>query len=117
VPLDERGNHFIAGADSNLNCIREIKNAKINAGKLGSGTALTTSTLCRLMFNEPLSEAKTSFVSNEDPLAQAHHRQDAGRGRSHRRATRQAARRHEARGAAIHQVAKFDPNRVCFAWS
>jgi hypothetical protein len=68
VPLYNEEIYFIVRADSNLNYIHEIKDAKINAGELGSGTALTTSTLYRLMFNEPLPEAKTSFVSNEDAL-------------------------------------------------
>ena len=68
VPLYNEEIYFIVRADSNLNYIHEIKDAKINAGELGSGTALTSSTLYRLMFNEPLPEAKTSFVSNEDAL-------------------------------------------------
>jgi len=68
VPLYNEEIHFIVRADSNLSYIHEIKDAKINAGELGSGTALTTSTLYRLMFNEPLPEAKTSFLSNEDAL-------------------------------------------------
>ncbi|HYT75367.1 MAG TPA: TAXI family TRAP transporter solute-binding subunit, partial [Vicinamibacterales bacterium] len=68
VPLYNEEIYFIVRADSNLSYIHEIKDAKINAGELGSGTALTTSTLYRLMFNEPLLEAKTSFLSNEDAL-------------------------------------------------
>ena len=68
VPLYNEEIYFIVRADSNLNYIHEIKDEKINAGELGSGTALTSSTLYRLMFNEPLPEAKTSFVSNEDAL-------------------------------------------------
>jgi uncharacterized protein len=68
MPLYNEEIYFIVRTDSNLNYIHEIKDAKINAGELGSGTALTTSTLYRLMFNEPLPEAKTSFVSNEDAL-------------------------------------------------
>ncbi len=68
VPLYNEEIYFIVQADSNLNYIHEIKDAKINAGELGSGTALTTSTLYQLMFNEPLPEAKASFLSNEDAL-------------------------------------------------
>src|SRR5437773_5244177 len=68
VPLYNEEIYFIVRADSDLNYIHEIQDAKINAGELGSGTALTTSTLYRLMFGESLSEAKTSFASNEDAL-------------------------------------------------
>ena len=68
VPLYNEEIYFVARADSDLNYIHEIKDAKINAGELGSGTALTTSTLYRLMFGEGLPEAKTSFASNEDAL-------------------------------------------------
>src|SRR5437762_12816020 len=43
VPLYNEEIYFVARADSDLNYIHEIKDAKINAGELGSGTALTTS--------------------------------------------------------------------------
>ncbi len=68
MPLYNEEIYFIVRADSNLQSIHEIKGAKINAGELGSGTALTTSTLYRLMFNEPLPDAQTTFFNNEDAL-------------------------------------------------
>ncbi len=68
MPLYNEEIYFIVRADSNLNYIHEIKGARINAGELGSGTALTTTTLYRLMFNEPIAEANASFLSNEDAL-------------------------------------------------
>ena len=68
VPLYNEEIYFLARADSDLNYIHDIKDAKINVGELGSGTALTTSTLYRLMFGAPLGETKTSFLSNEDAL-------------------------------------------------
>ena len=48
--------------------MHEIRNARINAGELGSGTALTTTTLYRLMYNEPIPQANASLLSNEDAL-------------------------------------------------
>ena len=42
---------------------------RINAGPVGSGTALTTTTLYNLMFKEPLADANASFLSNEEALA------------------------------------------------
>ena len=46
-------------------CIRD----RINAGELGSGTALTSATLYRLMFNEPMADANATYLSNEEALA------------------------------------------------
>ena len=68
MPLYNEEIYFIVRADSKLKYIHEIKGARINAGELGSGTALTTTTLYRLMFNEPIADANTSFLSNEDAL-------------------------------------------------
>lgn len=68
MPLYNEEIYFIVRADANLNYIHEIKGARINAGELGSGTALTSTTLYRLMFNEPIPESNASFLSNEDAL-------------------------------------------------
>ena len=69
MPLYNEEIHFIVRADSELNFIHDIKSAKLNAGEQGSGTALTSSTLYRLMFGGPMPEASTSFLSNEEALA------------------------------------------------
>ncbi|MEO5658754.1 MAG: TAXI family TRAP transporter solute-binding subunit [Polaromonas sp.] len=69
MPLYNEEIYFIVRADSERNYIHEIKNAKINAGESGSGTALTSSTLYRLMFGEPMPEASTSYLSNEEALS------------------------------------------------
>jgi TRAP transporter TAXI family solute receptor len=68
MPLYNEEIYFIVRADSNLNYVHEINDARINAGELGSGTALTTATLYRLMFNAPLPDSKTTFFNNEDAL-------------------------------------------------
>jgi hypothetical protein len=69
MPLYNEEIYFIVRADSERNYVHEIQNAKINAGELGSGTALTSATLYRLMFGEPMADASTSYVSNEEALA------------------------------------------------
>ena len=69
MPLYNEEIYFIVRADSERNFVHEIKNAKINAGELGSGTALTSATLYRLMFGAALPDANTSFMSNEEALA------------------------------------------------
>ena len=69
MPLYNEEIYFIVRADSEHNYLHEIKNARINAGEAGSGTALTSATLYRLMFGEPLPDASASFLSNEEALA------------------------------------------------
>jgi TRAP transporter TAXI family solute receptor len=68
MPLYNEEIYFIVRADSNLDYVHEIKGARINVGELGSGTALTTTTLYRLMFNETIPERQASFLPNEDAL-------------------------------------------------
>jgi TRAP transporter TAXI family solute receptor len=68
MPLYNEEIYFIVRADSNLNYIHEIEGARINVGELGSGTALTTTTLYQLMFNKPIPDADASFLPNEDAL-------------------------------------------------
>jgi len=69
MPLYNEEIYFIVRADSDRNYIHEIQNAKINAGELGSGTALTSATIYRLMYDEPMADANTSYLSNEEALA------------------------------------------------
>jgi TRAP transporter TAXI family solute receptor len=68
MPLYNEEIYFIARADSSLNYLHEIKDAKINAGALRSGTALSTATLYRQMFGVPLPEANATFLNNEEAL-------------------------------------------------
>jgi TRAP transporter TAXI family solute receptor len=68
MPLYNEEIYFIARADSPLNFVHEIKDAKINAGALRSGTALSTTTLYRQMFGSGLPDANASFLSNEEAL-------------------------------------------------
>ena len=68
MPLYNEEIYFVVRADSDRNYVHEIRNAKMNAGQLGSGTALTSATLYRLMFGEPMSEANATYVSNEEAL-------------------------------------------------
>jgi TRAP transporter TAXI family solute receptor len=68
MPLYNEEVYFIVRSDSNLNYVHEIRNARINAGERGSGTALTTTTLYRLMFNEQVPEANATFHTNEEAL-------------------------------------------------
>ena len=68
LPLYNTEIHYIVRADSPLNYIHDIRNAKINGGVLGSGAALITHTLYRMMFDAPIPEANDSFLSNEEAL-------------------------------------------------
>jgi len=68
MPLYNEEIYFIARADSPFNFVHEIKDAKINVGPLKSGTAMSATTIYRLMFNQAMSDEATSFLSNEDGL-------------------------------------------------
>jgi TRAP transporter TAXI family solute receptor len=68
LPLYNEEIYFIVRSDSPLNYIHEIKDARINAGQYGSGTALTSVTLYQAMFRTPLPKATTTYLSNEEAL-------------------------------------------------
>jgi TRAP transporter TAXI family solute receptor len=68
LPLYNTEIHYIVRADSPYNYLHDIKNAKINGGEVGSGAALITHTLYRMMFGGPIPEANASYLSNEEAL-------------------------------------------------
>jgi TRAP transporter TAXI family solute receptor len=68
LPLYKEEIYFATRADSPLSYIHEIKDKKINVGPVGSGTALSATTLYRLMFGSALPEANASYLSNEEAL-------------------------------------------------
>jgi TRAP transporter TAXI family solute receptor len=68
MPLYNEEIYFIARSDSPLNFVHEIRDAKINVGPLKSGTAMSATTIYRLMFNQAIPDDATSFLSNEDAL-------------------------------------------------
>jgi TRAP transporter TAXI family solute receptor len=68
MPLYNEEIYFIARADSPLNHVHEMRNARINVGPLRSGTAMSATTLYRQLFGEPLADARTTFLSNEEAL-------------------------------------------------
>jgi uncharacterized protein len=68
LPLYNEEIYFVVRADSPLNYIHEIKDKKINVGPVGSGTALSSTTLYRLMFSRGLPENNASYLSNEEAL-------------------------------------------------
>jgi len=68
MPLYDEEIYFIVRADSPLRYVHDIRDRKINVGPLQSGTAMSATTIYRLMYNEPLPEANTSYFSNEEAL-------------------------------------------------
>jgi uncharacterized protein len=68
LPLYNTEIHYVVRADSPMNYLHDIEKAKINGGILGSGAALITHTLYRMMFNAPIPEAQDSYLSNEEAL-------------------------------------------------
>jgi TRAP transporter TAXI family solute receptor len=69
LPLYNEEIYFIARADAPFDYVHEIKDARINVGLLRSGTAMSATTLYRLMFGQPLADGNMSFLSNEEGLA------------------------------------------------
>ncbi len=68
TPLYNEEIYFVVRADSPLQYVHEIRNRKINVGPLQSGTAMSATTIYRLMYNEALPEANTSYLTNEEAL-------------------------------------------------
>jgi TRAP transporter TAXI family solute receptor len=68
LPLYNTEIHYIVRADSPLEYLHDIRDAKINGGLVGSGAALITHTLYRMMFGGPIPAANASFLSNEEAL-------------------------------------------------
>jgi len=68
LPMYNEEVYFVARADSPLQYVHEIRDARISAGALKSGTAMSATTIYRLMFNQAIPDATTSFMSNEDAL-------------------------------------------------
>lgn len=68
LPLYDEEIYFVVRADSPLQFVHEIKGQRINIGPLQSGTAMSASTIYRLMFNEPLAASATRTLTNEEGL-------------------------------------------------
>jgi TRAP-type uncharacterized transport system substrate-binding protein len=69
APLYEEHLYFIARSDSALNSVHDIRDARINVGPLGSSSALSATTLFRLMFGNPMADDRTGFLGHEEALA------------------------------------------------
>ena len=68
MPLYDEEIYFIVRADSPLESIDQIRDARINVGPLLSGTAMTATTLYRQMFGRVLPDAQASYLGNEEAL-------------------------------------------------
>jgi TRAP transporter TAXI family solute receptor len=68
LPLYDEEIYFVTRADSPLQFVHEIRGLRINIGPLQSGTALSASTIYRLMFGETIPEGLVSTLTNEEAL-------------------------------------------------
>jgi len=68
LPLYNEEVYFVARADSPMNYVHEIRDARINVGPMRSGTAMTTTTMYRLMFDQALPDSRLSFLTHEEAL-------------------------------------------------
>src|SRR3954468_1226475 len=69
LPLYNTEIHYIVRADSEMNFIHDIKDARINGGLVGSGAAFITHTLYKMMFGTAIPDDKATYLSNADALA------------------------------------------------
>jgi uncharacterized protein len=68
LPLYNEEVYFVVRADSPMNFVHEIRDARINVGPMRSGTAMTTTTMYRLMFDQALPDARITFLTHEEAL-------------------------------------------------
>lgn len=68
MPLYNEEIYVVTRSDSPLRYISEIRDQRINIGPIGSGSAITSSTLYQAMFGSPIPEAKVTSYSNEEAL-------------------------------------------------
>ncbi len=68
LPLYNPEIHYIVRADSPLVYLHDIKDARINGGLVGSGAALITHTLYRMMFNGPSRKRTRATSRTEEAL-------------------------------------------------
>ncbi|HVE50254.1 MAG TPA: TAXI family TRAP transporter solute-binding subunit [Casimicrobiaceae bacterium] len=68
LPLFTEEIHFIVRADSPLKFVDEIRDSRINLGERGSGSALTTASLYRLMFDAAIPDARANYFTSEEAL-------------------------------------------------
>lgn len=68
LPLYNEEVYFVVRADSPMKYVHEIRDSKINVGPTRSGTAMTATTMYRLMFDRALPDNQISFMSHEEAL-------------------------------------------------
>ena len=68
LPLYNEEVYFVVRADSPMNFVHEIRDARLNVGPMRSGTAMTTTTMYRLMFDQALPDKQLSFLTHEEAL-------------------------------------------------
>ncbi|MFO1287087.1 MAG: TAXI family TRAP transporter solute-binding subunit [Rubrivivax sp.] len=68
LPLYNEEIYFVVRADSPMNYVHDIRDARINIGPLRSGTAMTTTTMYRLMFDQALPDSRLTTLTHEEAL-------------------------------------------------
>lgn len=68
LPLYNEEVYFVVRADSPMNFVHEIRDARVNVGPMRSGTAMTTTTMYRLMFDQALPDRQLTFLTHEEAL-------------------------------------------------
>jgi uncharacterized protein len=69
MPLYDEEIYFVARADAPIDSVADIRDLRINVGPVGSGTALTATTLYRKLFGTAIDERNVTHLSNDDALS------------------------------------------------
>jgi uncharacterized protein len=68
MPLFATELHYLVRADSEMNYLHDIENAKINVGDVGGGAGPATQAVYRMMFGQAIPEKNVTVDSNEAAL-------------------------------------------------
>jgi TRAP transporter TAXI family solute receptor len=68
TPLFDNEIHFVVRADSPMNFVHDMREAKISGGAVGSGAALTTHALYRRLFGAPIPDTNAVYATAEEAL-------------------------------------------------
>jgi uncharacterized protein len=68
LPLFATELHYLVRADSEMNFLHDIKNAKINVGNVGGGAGPATEAIYRMMFGAAIPKSNVSADANEAAL-------------------------------------------------
>lgn len=68
APLHAEDIYFVVRRESPMQTLDDLSGARINLGQMNGGSALTVTTLYRLLFDAPIPDTQARFLTTEDAL-------------------------------------------------